>query len=103
MLCIIFLFHLSATTMDNELDRVNHGTYSTVVLLILFFTTMTIIVKQSEALPPGCKPCDAADMLKGLAMRIVCYECGNMYGPFFEHCCLCSKPIYKKCVAALEK
>ena len=89
--------------MDNKVDRVNQGTYSTAALLFLFLTTMTVIVKQSEAVPFGCKPCDVADMPKELAIWKVCNECGNMYGSFFENCCLCNKPIYTKCAKSLEK
>ena len=87
--------------MDNKVDRVNQGTYSTAALLILFLTTMTVMVKQSEAIPHNCKPCGAANQAKEAQVKAECKECGSMYGAGYEHCCLCNKNIYNKCKEAL--
>ena len=84
--------------MDYKVARVYRGT---AVLLFLFLATMAIMVKQSEALPPGCVPCNAAEHPNVQKVKHICRACAAAKGKEYENCCLCNQVIYDQCQAAL--
>jgi len=66
---------------------------------LLGYVTCYRMAPKDTMLDLPCEKCDitmvAPKTIRTLAP--VCAACGDLYGPGFEHCCLCHEAFFDKC------